>query len=639
MYTALLLNSQSTARPALLTVPSVGHTVSSPNSLASSTSSTSRLEKYSSMAYRKQAADLMAQIKSDMKGAKRIFSTDTEATETSRKGDGKENDGTGAKDKKGHHRGASSTSTVFTKASKTHTQARTSPGRSPGRVGSSPGRVGRSPKTRSSPRRLRGSRVLEEDILDGMRDMSIEEQGTAVPIITTANASVQGTIRISRPPAASTAPTQPGLLAPSAFAAGSLRVGTDDLNRFVSSSTATSGTTLTAHSAQSFVKHAGPGGAVNMRRIGPEEVQGMLGERVGKMVFDKVMMKWVKGVAGKLPSAPSGDAATGMYEEEKTEHTRASMESEDPFRDIESLREDGDVTSAPGQSLEDIMSRITETEREDAEADDEEEMELNSFSFDGPSAGVVNVMTGVDTGDDLTTDSEDDDDRLVTETDHEHEQDIGDGFDSDEELPEALRLQLIAPSWGTPRASPARQAMSPRSPKSPRSPRTVMKSRSNTPVSALKGGTGPRNHRTPANRMGHRRSVSFSDGKREGPIRGVGRATEGDERSMGFVPSARSKRIADMMEDLESPGTSPLYILSILSLTLNPVQNLWGKTHQPNRAPRDDDLPMKCDRCGNRTHRLLNTMRPVECFRDLKLSGSPQAGTLATSKPLLTPHS
>jgi hypothetical protein len=67
--------------------------------------------------------------------------------------------------------------------------------------------------------------------------------------------------------------------------------------------------------------------------------------------------------------------------------------------------------------------------------------------------------------------------------------------------------------------------------------------------------------------------VSFSDGKREGPIRGVGRnagvnvgGVDEDEKGAVFVPSVRSKRIADMMEDLESAGKwCEMEVLQILT--------------------------------------------------------------------------
>lgn len=461
---------------------------------------------------------------------KRTFSGDTDFTEKSvrhsRSGN-KENDGT--RERRSHTRASSSTSTAITRTSR-QTQSPNAKGK---------GKMG------TSPRKARSSRVDEVDIADGLADMSLEDQSfnaAVVPVITTANATAPGSIRIPKSPGGSN-----GLLVPPTYPSNSIRLGAnEDLNRFVSSSTATSGTTLTAGSAQSFVKHPGPGG--NIRQIRPEEVQGMLGDRVGQMVFDKVMMKWVKGVSRRVE-----------IEEERTELTRASTESEDPFRDIESLREDDDTRAGRGHEadIEDGMSRITETEREEVE--DEEEMELNSFSFDGASAGVVHVMTGVET-DDLTTDSEDEDNRVLTEIDTEqHEY-----FDSDEEMPTATLPPFPPPVLSTP--VPPR----PHAEVSTPIPRGGMKSSSNTPVSALKNGSGSR-MRTPANRMGHRRSVSFSDGKREGPIRGVGRnsmdITSGPvDKSIVLVPSARSKRIADMMEDLESPGKSDRFSLWVMSL-------------------------------------------------------------------------
>ena len=61
-------------RPSFLTVPEDGSSKDpTPNGTVSSKTSG-----YSSLAYRQQAAILMAQIKSDMKGSKRIFSGDTE---------------------------------------------------------------------------------------------------------------------------------------------------------------------------------------------------------------------------------------------------------------------------------------------------------------------------------------------------------------------------------------------------------------------------------------------------------------------------------------------------------------------------------------------------------------------------------
>jgi hypothetical protein len=270
---------------------------------------------------------------------------------------------------------------------------------------------------------------------------------------------------------------------------------------------------------------------VQIRRIAPEDVPA-LPERVGKMVFDKVMMKWVKATAL---------AVAGVNEENLKEHTGGTEgESEDPFRDIESLREDDS-----GMSVEGAMGRI------DERFEDEEEMELMSFSFDGSSA-VVQVMTGVETDDmgDQTTDSEDEveptgerDEGFVSEDDVQH---------ADRASPQRpVSMALLVANFGTPQPAQGGPSTAPATPVI----RSALKSSSATPVSALKDPQGK--YQTPVGKHGHhhRRSVSFSDGKRDGPIRGLGRTTDGGSGGgVGFVPSARSKRIADMMVDLEESG-------------------------------------------------------------------------------------
>ncbi|EIN12330.1 L domain-like protein [Punctularia strigosozonata HHB-11173 SS5] len=92
---------------------------------------------------------------------------------------------------------------------------------------------------------------------------------------------------------------------------------------------------------------------------------------------------------------------------------------------------------------------------------------------------------------------------------------------------------------------------------------------STTPVSALKDPSRSR-YQTPQSRLVHHRSVSFSDGKRDGPIvdaEEIDASAEltGEELSnlsvdLGngdvFVPSARSKRIENLMQGLEEDDTS-----------------------------------------------------------------------------------
>ncbi|KAJ7242874.1 hypothetical protein B0H12DRAFT_1131751 [Mycena haematopus] len=428
-------------RSSLLNVPT--KTDSNPSSSSGSMNSNST-GPYSSSTYRQQAAALMAQIKSDMKGNKRIFSGDSEMSHVTAHLDDEmsfahvvptiaihSHDKENQRDNSRHHRRVSSTSSA----------------------------------------RTRRARVMLALLL---------------------------TMRSSAP--------------------ATMRSGTnEDLNRFVSSSTA-SGTTLTAGSVPSYVKHAGP---AHLRTIAPKDLP-TLPDRMGDMLFDKVMMKWVKSVE-------AGDVIP-----EET--------SEDPFGDIESLRDD----SRAG-------------ERGDA-TDDEEEMELTSFSTDA-SGRVVAVMTGVDTNEleEDTTDSEDENDAVVTgELEHtvpqrrefeseSEDEDVGTIHHS-ESLTDAFAPPPIVVSvFTTPPPSatkvPASALKTRTVTATPRNPTPIsaMKSTTVTPSSALKDPNRPR-FRTP--RRTHRRSVSFSDGKRDGPIRGLSSAT--------VEPSARSKRIAEMLARSDS---------------------------------------------------------------------------------------
>ena len=87
--------------------------------------------------------------------------------------------------------------------------------------------------------------------------------------------------------------------------------------------------------------------------------------------------------------------------------------------------------------------------------------------------------------------------------------------------------------------------------------KSAMKSYSATPVSAVK----VQDYQTPVRQSRHRRSVSFSDGKREGPIRGLGREElRSDVIGNGsYMPSARSKRITAMIDAFNASGkTKPL---------------------------------------------------------------------------------
>ncbi|KAI0255920.1 hypothetical protein BJV78DRAFT_1151364 [Lactifluus subvellereus] len=109
-----------------------------------------------------------------------------------------------------------------------------------------------------------------------------------------------------------------------------LRRPNEDLNLFVSSSTV-SGTTLTAGSSGSFVKHPG---LVQITHIGPEDVPVLLKwvGSVGKMVSDKVMVRCVTSWVKAVTVASKSSEGSGV------ENVATSdVKNEDPFRNIESL--------------------------------------------------------------------------------------------------------------------------------------------------------------------------------------------------------------------------------------------------------------------------------------------------------------
>jgi hypothetical protein len=260
------------------------------------------------------------------------------------------------------------------------------------------------------------------------------------------------------------------------------------------------------------------------------------------MVFDKVMMRWVKATTIE-PLRISEGGGGGSAE--------IDAESEDPFRDIESLREESLVGDGPGEQAP------PSTDNSDTdEVADEEEMELTSFSFDGPSHGRARAA-GV-SGEDDTTDSDSDDEdvtdisTLSASFSLEGRPEIASDQDSSDEETHQEHPSVVVKSAPV----PSREVSVP-------TPiRSALKSVAASPaVSFVDPATS--DNQTPASKPGYRRSVSFSDGKREGPIRGLGRSMHADSSDSvlvgqvligdsPFEPSARSKRIGEMLDGLES---------------------------------------------------------------------------------------
>lgn len=364
----------------------------------------------------------------------------------------------------------------------------------------------------------------------------------------------------------------------------------EDLNRFVSSSTnatATTGTTLTG----SFIKHPGP--LVNPQKlvqIKPADVPG-LSDRVGKMVFDRADMRWVKerGDGGRLGNEHGRHNTPSFGPDE--------AESEDPFRDIESLTADSasrsraqnhaideeDVDIPDRQEAGEADMVLTDQESEDTcSIIDETERDVSTFSFSDPASGVVQVMTGDEYGMDETSDSDD-----AIEADFGQRDVYGDeDMDENDQLVNAtasmslgedmyyaapeltsLRNGSMADHFSRRSQPSLQQTPVPSEKRGIQPPRSALKSGSATPVTARKPG------------QKHRRSVSFSDGRRDGKILGLESANRTGRSNVTFttpviqvngstaileesrvtVPSVRSKRIANMLDGLEEPSESALH--------------------------------------------------------------------------------
>ncbi|KAJ3568381.1 hypothetical protein NP233_g5760 [Leucocoprinus birnbaumii] len=532
----------------------------------------SRRSQYSSSSYRAQAEALMAQIKQSVKGQKRIFSGETEV---------------GSQQDHQHNIAASGRSTPES----TVVSVRSSGG-SKGSSRHSPV-LRRSTSSRSSHQRT-GSQTSTSsrssaaappnDLVDGLAGLSVSERPPPNNLVHAVHGQSQ--------PFSS--------LAPPVYPSASLRAGaTEELNRFVSSSTV-GGTTSTTGSTQSFVKHPGP---AHIRTISPQDIPA-LPDRFGDMIFDRVNSRWIRNPGGVVP---------GNVDEP----------SEDPFVDIESLRDEsrpggddnehGDPESGPEGSEEDETARqghysvvnVNEMTRiEERSEIDDEEVDLMSFSTDA-SSHVVSVMTGVDPNaveDGVeTTDSEDNVELIQpgirplefdSEDEDFHSLDVPKVTITQE--PNLPSSNLVLPVYPSSHFTPHRIDSATQT-----TPviRSALKSHATTPTSVLKDPNRAR-YQTPLQQRSPRRSVSFSDGKLEGPIQGLRDSSNStsipfsldgsgprEDASSEMSPSARSKRIEQMMQALEdsdfSEGdSSPSKGSSIRVEELQPLS-----ARQPNDSP------------------------------------------------------
>ncbi|QRW06729.1 Septation initiation network scaffold protein cdc11 [Ceratobasidium sp. AG-Ba] len=347
----------------------------------------------------------------------------------------------------------------------------------------------------------------------------------------------------------------------------------EDMNRFVSASS-TVVSKSTACSAGSFVKHPGPPASVlshsgsGVRQIGPADLPAeALPERIGKMVYDREAMRW---------------------RQERQEHTDGNLSesSEDPFKDFDSFRSNAgdDRSDSAGSAPMD-----EDDEQEESIRDDTLHLDMTTDIAEPVGLSVVEELP--ESGFEHDSDSA------------EEQSTIHPGpspkSDSDVSLPQ--------PSEPTPKAFPSSLSARSRPPElavdtsineptTTRMPlRPALKSASTTPAPSLP--TSRQSTVDPATPMPgsakNRRSVSFSDGRLTGKIRGLVAREEEESLNQSdatnltltpvtteFSPSSRMKRIGNLLDELEDDSM-------LRSLSIAPYNQSSGESDEETTEHSD----------------------------------------------------
>lgn len=333
-------------------------------------------------------------------------------------------------------------------------------------------------------------------------------------------------------------------------------LNTDDLNRYLSSSTypANTNTYTGTTMSTSFVKHQGRPTApppAKIRTIRPDDVQGVMSERVGKMRYDQTTMRWVREL-GTV--------------DENGESRRESEESEDVFAGMESWRDE----------VRSLRKDIEDESATEGEGDEDFNMVADRTRHISPS--------------EIDSDEHDEEEHGTTPPSH-----------APEPAP-APRLYPNPPSISPPtrpmphHANSAPPIMTPRpaSLSPPKLRSALRQPNASTPFNGLKKRTGWHSDLTPApirlasntpGSSGARRSVSFSDGKKHGKIEGADvrvlggqkdrradvpadeffrpKVTVNDDTAeveqsgeISWMPSARTKRIQGMLQSMDELSES-----------------------------------------------------------------------------------
>ncbi|CEL62378.1 Septation initiation network scaffold protein cdc11 OS=Schizosaccharomyces pombe (strain 972 / ATCC 24843) GN=cdc11 PE=1 SV=1 [Rhizoctonia solani AG-1 IB] len=338
-----------------------------------------------------------------------------------------------------------------------------------------------------------------------------------------------------------------------------------DMNRFVSSSSTADTKTSTARSAGSYVKHPGPP-IPGVRQIVPSDLPAeALPERVGRMVYDRAAMRWRQEVDGNM------------------------SESEDPFRDFDSFAstvEEQDYDAQRPQPMkqvdehevdmeQDSASDSNDTLSEPAKAPAGHEAAQSSITYDSDVSTELNVVDVSPTASIVNMDGDDlglyDPSLKSAPTDpddQDHEPEIHEQESTNIEILPARPVGPLRPALKSAASTPAASAGS---------------SRRSTPEF------------TPMQNAQSRRSVSFSDGRMSGKIRGlsirdIANDTPSELTSLTLTtpeseaaPSSRMQRIGKLLEALEDDSM-------LANLSIAPGKQPAGESDEDEDTTEQSDM-------------------------------------------------
>lgn len=323
------------------------------------------------------------------------------------------------------------------------------------------------------------------------------------------------------------------------------------MNRFVSSSSTNHTQTNTARSAGSYVKHPGPP-VPGVRQIVPSDLPAeALPERVGRMVYDRAAMRWRQEADGNI------------------------SESEDPFRDFDSFASTVEGQEESEEEEPQPMKQANEHEIE-MEHDSASDSNVTLNDPDRTSTGQKAAQTTVTYDSDVSTElNVVDVSPLASPINPD-----GDDLKLYEPSPKAAPTELDdrdARESEIHGEGPVHVEITAARPVGPLRP--ALKSATSTPAASAGSSRRSTLDCPPMSNGPSRRSVSFSDGRLSGKIRGlsirdIANDTPSEVTSLTLAPteseaapSSRMQRIGNLLDALEddsmlanlsiAPGNQP----------------------------------------------------------------------------------